>query len=233
MRLPRPGYASVVATLAVVLALGGPAYAGAKVLLTGNDIKDGSLTSRDVQNGTLTGRDMRNGSLTGLDVKNGSLKAADFNAHVLSSLRRAQGTSVVRGPKGEQGVRGPAGPAGPAGAPAALPSQSSSGPDVVGYADNAPLVDITLPSAGTWLLVGHLRVTNTGASSDNLNCLYDVDGVQNGAFGSQVDPAATVTGAPVSLAPLDSPGTASLRCAGNGVTSFDFAGLSITAIRLA
>ena len=223
MRLPRPGYASVLATLALVLALGGPAYAGAKVLLTGDDIEDGSLTSRDVQNGSLTGR----------DVKSGSLQAADFDVRLLASLRGANGTSSVRGPEGGQGERGPIGPAGPTGAPAALPSRTASGPDVVGYTDNASLVDVNLPSGGTWLLVGRLRVTNSGASSDNLNCFYDVAGIQSGAFGAQVDPGSTIAGNPVNVAPLDSPDTASLRCAGSGVTSFDIAGVSITAIRLA
>lgn len=217
--LPRPGYASVLATLALFLAVGGPAFAGAKVLLTGNDIADGSLTSQD--------------------IRNGSLHPADFSARSLAVLRGSQGAQGVGGPQGERGPAGPAGSpaepgrAGPAGAPAALPSSTASGPDVVGVADDTSLVDVEVPSAGTWLLVGRFRVTNTGASDDNLNCVYDVGGVQSGVGGAQVNAGDTAPANTVNVVLFDSPGTVSLRCAGSGVTSFDIAGVSITAIRLA
>jgi hypothetical protein len=203
----RPGYSSVVATLALFLALSGTAFAGARVLLTGADIRDGSLTSAD--------------------VRNGSLRATDFGAVDLVSL------SGPSGRRGKSGVAGERGPAGPAGAPAALPSVTASGPDVVGYADNTPLVDVDLPSAGTWLLVGLFDVTNTGASGDYLNCLYDSGGAQTGAAGAQTDAGSTASGNPVSVMTLDSPATMSLLCGGSGVTSFDVADISMTAIRLA
>ena len=233
MRLPRPHYASVAATLAIVLALVGPAYGGAKVLLTGDDIQDGTLTSRDIDNGTLTGRDVRNGSLTGRDVEDGSLVAADLDPALLASLRAAHRTTPLRGAKGIPGASGAIGPAGPGGAPAALPSQSATGTDVVAYADNAPIVQIELPAAGTWLMVGHMMVTNTGASGDYLNCRYEFNGAQTGAAGAQVDPGDTAAGNPVSVASLDAPGSVSLRCAGSGATTFDIAGITLTAIRLA
>ena len=62
----RASYSSVVATLALVLAIGGPAAAGAQSLLTGRNVKDDSLTGADIQNDSLTGADIRDGSLGGL-----------------------------------------------------------------------------------------------------------------------------------------------------------------------
>jgi hypothetical protein len=219
VRLPRPGYASVLATLALFLAVGGPAFAGAKVLLTGNDIADGSLTSQD--------------------VRNGSLQPADFSARGLALLRGSQGARGVDGPQGERGPAGPAGApgeraaAGPAGAPAALPSSAASGPDVVGYTDYTPLVAVDVPSAGSWVVVGRFHVTNTGVSDDYLNCVYDAGGVQSGVAGAQVSAGDTAAANPVNVVSFDSPGTVSLRCGGSGVTSFDITGISVTAIRLA
>jgi|tagenome__1003787_1003787.scaffolds.fasta_scaffold20941652_2 hypothetical protein len=56
----------------------------------------------------VTGKQIRNGSITGVDVKNRSLTAADFTSGTATDLS---------GEKGEQGDPGPAGPAGPAGPP--------------------------------------------------------------------------------------------------------------------
>ena len=51
----RPSYASVVATLALVVALGGTSYAAVKI--TGKDVKNGSLSGKDVKDESLTGKD--------------------------------------------------------------------------------------------------------------------------------------------------------------------------------
>ena len=78
-------YANVMATVAVFIALGGSAYAAAKI------------TGKNVKNGSLTGRDVKNNSLTGKDVKR--LGPADFKAGALP-----------QGPRGPAGRTGPAGP---------------------------------------------------------------------------------------------------------------------------
>ena len=75
-------YANVMATVAVFIALGGSAYAAAKI------------TGKNVKNGSLTGKDVKNNSLTGKDVKR--LGAGDFKAGAL--------------PQGPRGPAGPAGP---------------------------------------------------------------------------------------------------------------------------
>ena len=105
--LQRPSSSSVIATVALVFALGGTAF-GATTLLTGADVQDGSLTGRD--------------------IRDGSLRAADFSRADLPLLKPARRARVmVRGSRGPKGDSGPPGAAGPAGAPAALPSVSATG----------------------------------------------------------------------------------------------------------
>ena len=101
----RIGYADVVATLALFVALGGTSYAA--LAITGKQVKNSSLTGRDVKNGSLAGRDVKNGSLTNRDVKKRSLLASSFKAGELPAGRQAPA-----GPAGPTGATGPAGPAG-------------------------------------------------------------------------------------------------------------------------
>ena len=161
--LRRPSSSSVIATVALVFALGGTAFAGTQTLLTGEDVQ--------------------NGSLTGQDIRDGSLRAADFRPADLPLLKPARRSRVakrviVRGFRGPKGDTGAPGATGPTGAPAALPSVFSTGTDVVGYVDGSPLASVALPTAGTWLLLGRFDVTNTGASGDYLNCAFQVGAAQ-------------------------------------------------------
>jgi hypothetical protein len=55
---------------------------------------------------------------------------------------------------------------------------------VAGYIDRAPLVSAALPAAGAWLRLARFDATNTGASSDYLNCGFQVGAVQAGAAGA-------------------------------------------------
>ncbi|WP_157592179.1 hypothetical protein [Solirubrobacter soli] len=87
----RPSPSMVVACAAVVLACGGSAAAA--TLITGAQIKDGSLT--------------------GADVRDGSLTRADLSAEAQTS---ATGTRGPRGRRGPRGFRGPQGLQGPPGA---------------------------------------------------------------------------------------------------------------------
>jgi hypothetical protein len=72
----RPNHATVVAYLALFVALGGTgAYAANE--WTGANIVDGSLTGQDVFDNTLGNADITNGSLTGAKINDFSLKGAD------------------------------------------------------------------------------------------------------------------------------------------------------------
>jgi hypothetical protein len=218
--LRRPSSSSVIATVALVFALGGTAF-GAQTLLTGEDVQ--------------------NGSLTGQDIRDGSLRAADFSRADLPLLKPTRRARVARrvivrgsrGPKGDSGSAGVSGAAGPTGTPAALPSVSATGPDAAGYVDGTPLVSVALPAAGTGLLLARFDATNTGASSDYLNCAFQVGAAQAGASGAQADPGATSNASPVSVLTIDDPQQASLMCGGSGVTTFDIANISMTAVKLA
>jgi hypothetical protein len=208
--LQRPSSSSVIATVALVFAVGGTAF-GASTLLTGADTNDGSLT--------------------GQDIRDGSLRAADFSRADLPLLKPARRQRVIV--RGSRGPKGDSGAAGPTGAPAALPSVSATGPDVTGYVDGTPLVSVALPAAGTWLLLARFDATNRGTSSDYLNCAFQVGAVQAGASGAQADPGATSNASPVNVLTIDDPQPASLMCGGSGVTTFDIANISMTAVELA
>ena len=96
----------------LVAALGGPANAAA--LITGQQIKDGTVASRDVKNNSLTAR----------DVREGSLSRADFGP-LPQGPRGPQGAA---GPSGAPGPAGPAGPTGPAGATGPTGPDGDRGP---------------------------------------------------------------------------------------------------------
>jgi hypothetical protein len=57
----RLGYANVMATVAVFIALGGSSYAA--LTITGADVRDGSLTNRDLKKNTLGGRTVKESRL--------------------------------------------------------------------------------------------------------------------------------------------------------------------------
>lgn len=85
---------NVMAAIALFLALGGPSLAagaahGATRLITGSQVK----------NGSLTGRDIKDGSLLKADFKPGQLPAG------------ARGPAGSQGPVGSQGPKGDPGPA--------------------------------------------------------------------------------------------------------------------------
>jgi hypothetical protein len=65
-------YANTMATLAVLIALGGSSYAAVKV--TGRNVKDGSLTGADVKNSSLKSKDIANRSLRAVDFRRGVLR---------------------------------------------------------------------------------------------------------------------------------------------------------------
>ena len=83
-RARRITYSNVVATLALIVALSGTAWAA---MVTGAQIKDNSVTGRDIRNGSLTGADLKNGSVANIDMS-----ASSGIARLLTS---AMATNVV------------------------------------------------------------------------------------------------------------------------------------------
>jgi Collagen triple helix repeat (20 copies) len=108
-KLFRPS--QVVAYVALFVALGGTSFAA--VMVTGRQVKDGSLTGTDLKNGSVTGKDLKNRSVTTYDVRDGSLMAKDFKFGQLPAA--AAGAQGIRGFKGDTGSTGAAGATGETG----------------------------------------------------------------------------------------------------------------------
>jgi hypothetical protein len=81
-------YANVAATLALVLALSGTAYAASlgKDTVTSKQIKNNSVKTKDIKDGTLTGADVGDGGLSGADVAADSLGGAQVNEGSLGAV---------------------------------------------------------------------------------------------------------------------------------------------------
>jgi hypothetical protein len=138
----RPSSATVIACLALSIALGGTASAA--VLITGKQVKDGSVSARDITNRSLTGLDVKDQSLTPLDF-NGSLEGPRGAAGPAGPGGPAgsAGPAGPQGPKGEQGPTGPSGPAGPAG-----PAGARGPSGVSGWEYRTARMDVR--SGGNW-----------------------------------------------------------------------------------
>jgi hypothetical protein len=113
LRSYRPSHATVVAYLALFVALGGSSYAAVK--LGKNSVK---------------GRNIAANAVTSPKVKNGSLLKADFKAGQLP-----RGDQGERGPKGDQGEPGTDGAPGKDGAPG---TDGAPGEDGAPGQDGAP-----------------------------------------------------------------------------------------------
>lgn len=104
----------VVAMIALFVALTGTTVAATSVLITGKQIKNGSITGLDVKNKSLTARDIR-----------GRLRGP-------AGPRGLAGAAGATGAQGAQGAQGLQGPAGTAVAYARVQADGSLQPDIAG-----------------------------------------------------------------------------------------------------
>jgi hypothetical protein len=88
-------YANVTATMALVVALGGSAYAANTI--RSSDIKNGQVKRVDLANNAVTSGKIRNGTLLSKDFKSGQIPAGP---------RGATGPTGANGPKGDTGAPG-------------------------------------------------------------------------------------------------------------------------------
>jgi hypothetical protein len=108
----------LIATAVVALLVGGIGTAGAKRLLTGNDIQDGSLTARDIKKGGISLNRLSEGTQRLLHTSN----AASFTGQSQSpAAAGAKGEKGDKGDIGPQGLKGDTGATGASGADADAP----------------------------------------------------------------------------------------------------------------
>jgi hypothetical protein len=106
-------YANVASTMALVMALGGTAYAGATLARN-------SVGSSQIKRSGVATSDIRSNAVTSVKVRNGSLRSVDFARGVLNSA-----SSSTPGPAGPGG---PTGAAGPRGLPGTNGTNGATGP---------------------------------------------------------------------------------------------------------
>ena len=206
----RPSPATVIAVLALFVALGGTATA-AGILITGKQIKDGTVASIDV----------RNGSLSGVDVKDKSLAPADFSGSVQGPAgpQGPQGVQGVPGPKGEQGVQGVQGVQGPVGPSDVyvkiLPSTATTIPAVSGGASDTLIRSLTL-AAGTYHVRANVLVINNSTSVvGNVRCFLRAPGSVSGGPAGLHQPLAPQSGGNTYRIVIPLEGTTTLASSGD------------------
>jgi hypothetical protein len=177
----RGRYATVASTAALVVALGGTSYAAA--MITGHDIKDGTVTTAD--------------------VKNHNLKLKDLSSGARSGLTGATGATGATGPTGATGATGAQGPIGPSNA-------FSVYNDNLTLLTTSPKTVLTLPlQAGSYVVTAkavqfHTAGTNTygycilaGAGQSDYSVATPNDAV--GSYAMHTNQIVLTTNAPVNV----------------------------------
>ena len=119
----------------------------------------------------ITGKQIKDGTIGSVDVKDGSLLKNDFKAGQLPA--GPAGPSGATGPGGAAGVAGAVGPAGPS--KGTTVSHDGSGPALT--TTDVALATVSNLEAGAYLILGHINLFSTDAStSDIAGCRLRVNG---------------------------------------------------------
>jgi hypothetical protein len=139
----RPSAALIVSVIALVVALGGTALAGAPARLAR----------------VITGKQIKNNSIGSADIHNNNLLLKDF--------KRSQRSKLV-GPQGSQGTQGPKGDIGPSTAYTSSFAYLPAGTALPGSGFTT-LHTLNLP-AGSYLVLATADVSNHGAGENGAVC---------------------------------------------------------------
>jgi hypothetical protein len=171
-------YSNVMATAAVLVALGGGAYAAA------------TIGTADLKNRAVTTPKIRSQAVQTSDIRNGSLQLRD--------LAGVSASGGIRGPQGRQGPQGAQGPQGRVGAPGAPGAPGLAGPPglqgpngAAGISRAYAVVDVKSDAGGapqldTARLRGFQAVTRPVSGH---YCLTPIAGVSFDPAGLLVGPA--------------------------------------------
>ena len=116
--------ATVIAVIALLVALGGTSYAVTqlpKASVGTEQLQDGAVGPMKIKAGAITAGKIRNENVTSQKIRNGTIQRWDIGWSTWNGLLGA------RGPQGVQGKIGPAGPVGPAGPTGATGPTGSTG----------------------------------------------------------------------------------------------------------
>lgn len=92
-RLRRHLQSNIVGYIALLVALGGTAYAAENI--GGEDIRNGSIGSGDIRNGSLKGKDVAANTIQGQDVRNNSIQSQDVGEDSIQGRDVSEATLSV------------------------------------------------------------------------------------------------------------------------------------------
>ena len=205
-------YANVTATMALVVALGGSAYAA------------NTVRSSDIKNGEVKRVDLANNAVTSGKVSNGTLLSKDF--------KRGQ---IPAGPRGAAGATGAAGPKGDTGPSDAFQAfRNAISPPPLPDAATTTLVTLPLP-AGKYVVLGKLDFDGGGtvtcrlrAEGDSDRMLATATGV--GGFNCNMQLVHEFAAAGSAILEIDTPAASGVRGGDAKVTAIRVGALSNTAV---
>lgn len=105
LRVPRPSPATVIAVIALFVAIGGTSYAAVKI--NGKNIENRSIPGKKLKNGAVTGKQVKRDSLGARQIKESSLKTV-ARARAAASATRAVTADAAVTAKTAEGLTGPA-----------------------------------------------------------------------------------------------------------------------------
>lgn len=172
--------ANVLATIAVILALGGTGYAAS---LIGTD---------QLENGAVTASKLRKGAVTGAHVRRGTLTWRHLTPPARATASRAKGAVGPQGetgPAGAQGLRGEAGPQGPQGPQGETGPTGARGSD--GTARAYAVIDPATPSIVAGRQKNMTAVSRVGTGT---YCLTPAAGIDATATFAVATPELSLSG---------------------------------------
>ncbi len=162
-------YANVVATIALLAVLTGvgAAAAGKVQIVTGKQIKNGSISTKDLANGSVRAADIKNGGVTSADIGVNQVKRADIASNQIT------GDEIAPGEVGPEEVELPE------------PTSFKTGGNWTAMVNQHAFEKVvTLGAYNKQVASSALKVDWVGlAKSFEFGCIYElrVDGISEGA----------------------------------------------------